>query len=315
MDASIQARAPGKLFLSGEYSVLDGGPAIVSAVDRYVNVEFLQDEIDEQPQARRWRDAARGVLCRHGCDPAPADRPVSIDSRALYSHDGRKYGLGSSAAVAVGMTGLLLSASGGLPGKDVQLRIAAALHRAHRGPGGSGVDVTASLYGGIIGVGDGRTEGLQWPEDLAWVVIWSGRPADTANAVGRYRSAAKAGKGSVGPARVRLREAAESVRATWNCAAPELLGALEQQAAALQELDRTARLGIYTAPHRQLRDLAGAAGCVYKPSGAGGGDCGMAFACDSSRIEALCGSVRSAGYSPLELRLAARGMMVHSRAG
>ena len=32
------ARAPGKLFLLGEYAVLDGCPAVVAAVDRYVTV-------------------------------------------------------------------------------------------------------------------------------------------------------------------------------------------------------------------------------------------------------------------------------------
>ena len=31
----MRARAPGKLVLSGAYSVLEGAPALVAAVDRY----------------------------------------------------------------------------------------------------------------------------------------------------------------------------------------------------------------------------------------------------------------------------------------
>ena len=32
----MRARAPGKLVLSGAYAVLEGAPALVAAVDRYV---------------------------------------------------------------------------------------------------------------------------------------------------------------------------------------------------------------------------------------------------------------------------------------
>ena len=35
------ARAPGKLFVTGEYAVLEGAPALVAAVDRYARVSVL----------------------------------------------------------------------------------------------------------------------------------------------------------------------------------------------------------------------------------------------------------------------------------
>src|SRR6185295_6471595 len=37
---TLVARAPGKLFLLGEYAVLDGAPAIVAAVDRFIEVRL-----------------------------------------------------------------------------------------------------------------------------------------------------------------------------------------------------------------------------------------------------------------------------------
>ncbi len=306
----IHARAPGKLFLWGEYSVLEGGPAIACAVDRYVNVHFLQGEGAEHADARRWRDAARQALRLHGFDEAFAEQPISIDSRALYSPDGMKYGLGSSAAVAAALTGLLLSADGDLPAKDVQLRIAAELHQAHRGPGGSGVDVATSLYGGTIAVRGRRVESLRWPAGLSCVVIWSGKPADTRQAIGRFRSAMSEGKPPVTRALSRLTEAAESVQSAWNRGASETMSALAHYTTAWRELDLSAKLGVYSVTHRHLQRLAETAGCVYKPSGAGGGDCGLAFARGVSCLESLRGSVRAAGFALLDLDLAAEGMRV-----
>ena len=76
------ARAPGKLVLSGAYVVLDGAPAIVAAVDRYAVADtsrapdFVSDELR----------AAFG-----------SEQPPHVDVSALRA-DGRKLGLGSSAA-------------------------------------------------------------------------------------------------------------------------------------------------------------------------------------------------------------------------
>ena len=35
---TVRARAPGKLFLTGEWAVLRGAPALVAAIDRHVEV-------------------------------------------------------------------------------------------------------------------------------------------------------------------------------------------------------------------------------------------------------------------------------------
>ena len=40
----IEASAPGKLVLSGEYAVLSGGPALVAAVDRRVTCTLSSRE-------------------------------------------------------------------------------------------------------------------------------------------------------------------------------------------------------------------------------------------------------------------------------
>ena len=304
------ARAPGKLFLSGEYAVLEGAPAIACAVGRHVNVRYLAGAAGEQPEAARWRESARQALRLHGFDAAGADRPLEIDSRALYTAEGTKLGLGSSAAVAVGITGLLLASSGPVPGVDAQLRVATELHRARQGPGGSGADIAASLYGGVIAVTGNMVETIRWPDGLHCAVLWTGIGADTGKAIARFRNALD------GDARTPAEElnlAAEKVRNAWNRGVGGILTALQDYARAWRALDGAAQIGVYSREHRRLDRLARAANCVYKPSGAGGGDCGLAFADAPGRLDALRKSARRDGFTPLEFELGVAGSRVQGR--
>ena len=64
MTNRIVARAPGKLFVLGEYAVLDGCPAVVAAVDRFIEVTLAWTagggvtQITSGPQAARFATAA-----------------------------------------------------------------------------------------------------------------------------------------------------------------------------------------------------------------------------------------------------------------
>ena len=305
----IHARAPGKLFLSGEYAVLLGAPAVACSVGRHVQASFLSGDTVEDPEAARWRLAAREILLRHGLDPAPAALPLEIDSNALYSDGGIKLGFGSSAAVAVAVTGLLLAAlDQDRRSRTVdRLRIADELHKALQGQGGSGVDVAASLHGGVIAAEGGRVESLHWPEGLYCEVIFTGRDADTADAIGRFKEALQGGEGAhVGV----LCAAAEAARQAWDRSPEAIVAAMQEYVAAWRELDRWARLGVFSREHLRLESLARAADCVYKPSGSGGGDCGIAFSTDREGLDALRESAREGGFLPLAVDLGVEGLRV-----
>ena len=305
----IQARAPGKLFISGEYAVLLGAPAVACAIGRHVDARFLSGDSAEDPEAARWRLAAGEILLRHGLDPAPAGRPLEIDSKALYSDGGIKLGFGSSAAVAVAVTGLLLASQdrGRRSPSIDRLRIADDLHRELQGPGGSGVDVAASLHGGVIAAEGDRVDSLHWPQCLHCEVIFTGRDADTAHAIGRFREALQGGKGAHFSA---LCAAAEAARRVWNRSPDAIVAAVQEYAAVWRKLDRSAGLGVYSREHLRLESLARAADCVYKPSGSGGGDCGLAFSTDRGKLLALRETVREAGFPPLAVDLGVEGLRV-----
>src|SRR5215213_4826993 len=136
------ARAPGKVVISGAYAVLEGAPAIVAAIDRYVLA-------DAERAPEKTTAEVREALKRRGPSPHPW-----FDASALRSGGAqdRKLGLGSSAAILVScLASLELGNDSDLDDAALSARVfgpALAAHRAAQG-GGSGVDVAASAFGGI----------------------------------------------------------------------------------------------------------------------------------------------------------------------
>jgi phosphomevalonate kinase len=90
---TMRARAPGKLVLSGAYSVLRGAPALVSAVTRYAFATIGAPATFESEEVRAFLDTL-----------PPEQRPPhpQLDAAALRTNvpgGSRKLGLGSSAAL------------------------------------------------------------------------------------------------------------------------------------------------------------------------------------------------------------------------
>ena len=61
----------------------------------------------------------------------------------------------------------------------------------------------------------------------------------------------------------------------------DLLSAYDAQ---IKKLDKIGDIGIYTQVHADIQNIASRHNVFYKPSGAGGGDIGLAF---SSSLDAL----------------------------
>ena len=136
MTQGLRVVAPGKMLLSGSYAVLEGAPALVCAVDRYAVAREASGDA-----------ASAEVAAAFG-----AEAPPSVDVSAL-SRGGDKLGLGGSAAAVVAALGYRFASRGEdlgrAPVRDAIFRDARRAHARVQG-GGSGVDIAASVYGGVL---------------------------------------------------------------------------------------------------------------------------------------------------------------------
>ncbi len=257
--------APGKLVLTGAYAVLEGAPAIVAAVDRYA--------------------------------VADTQSPGKIDVRSLQDSGGQKLGLGSSAASIVASFGARALARGDDPRhaavRSEIFRSARDAHQRQQG-GGSGVDVAASVHGGVLrytvlrppssrapqaaapssGPPSARRfetsiHAVDMPPGLVLAAFWSGTSARTSELLARV-DALRARGGAVAVFTALRGVAEEAADAIGDA------GRFVQRAAAfgraLAALGDAADAPIVPPAFAELSALAEREGAAFFPSGAGGGD-------------------------------------------
>ena len=172
----ITVRAPGKLFIAGEYAVVEPGqPAVIIAIDRYLAVT-LTESVDvgtvHSPEYGQlplvWRRSGDDVTIDRDHHPydyvmsaittvervrarrgvAPKFFDTRIDSQ-LDDVSGRKFGIGSSAAVTVA-TVRAMSELYGLGLSNLEVFKLALLATVQIAPAASGGDLAASCFGGWI---------------------------------------------------------------------------------------------------------------------------------------------------------------------
>jgi phosphomevalonate kinase len=293
------ARAPGKLVLSGAYSVLHGGPAIVAAAARFAFADsarpanFVTDEV------------AAALL--------PSEVAPFIDASQLRKGE-RKLGLGSSAAI-LSASLLALHADRDPALSDTELRKsvferAFVAHRKAQG-GGSGVDVAASVFGGVLAYRlerqGPRIESVELPRGLvieAWLCPGA---ASTAALLAAVRALGERDPAVCDALLEQQALAAENaLQSAAASDAPRLLAALEAQYSALLALGRGAGVPIIIPALEALAPLAARASAVLLPAGAGGGDIALHCALAPSSPE-LRRELAARDLSLLDLTLGAPG--------
>jgi phosphomevalonate kinase len=293
------ARAPGKLVLSGAYAVLSGAPALVAAVDRYVLADSTKPAEFQAPEVT----AALG-------DQAPP----WFDASALRE-DGKKLGLGSSAAIVVAsLAALELDREPDLADQALCERVyprALAAHRAAQG-GGSGVDVAASAHGGVLAArriaGELQVSAVRLPSALYFEVWACSVAAATAEFLARIRELAAR---DARLHRARLSAQALAAEAALEAALrdrpTDFVAAIARQFTALGALGEAAGIDIVTREHAELGNLAKAGGAAFLPAGAGGGDVAYYVGLAAPPPE-FGARARALGLKRLELALGARGV-------
>jgi len=338
--------------LLGEYAVLFGHPAVVLAVDRRARVDLRATESGEwsvtapgfeesrseftldDTRGFRWREpdsgaAGRLVLVEKLIGSLMAARlldseklspaSVSLDTREFFQPTASavaKLGLGSSAALTVALTEALRCWShGGEKQPIVDLAQLLDLHRTFQGGRGSGIDLAASVTGGVVeyeltdGGRNPSATSLELPENLHLVFIWTGRSASTGDFLARLDEGMSNDGGEI----VAVLNELGSISAAGIADLREgrisaLLDDVSDFGRAMEQLGEAAGIPILSDEHLELRRIADNVGVSYKPSGAGGGDVGIAFTDDPDLVKAFAAKATEAGFPPLDLKVDPNGV-------
>lgn len=350
----IETRAPGKLFIAGEYAVVEPGePAVLVAVDRYITVRLSESQGAGRVHSKEygqlplvWTREGQRIVLEHNpydyvmsaiatVDRLRAERglaPRYFDlhiSSELDDASGRKFGLGSSAAVVVATIealdtfyGLDLSRS-----ERFKLSLLSAVQVA---PKSSGGDIAASTFGGWIRYqapdraalratldADGVSKALvapAWdcsdvrrvppPTTARLLVGWTGSPASTEVLVDGMAHRSPSSHPDYQEFVARSRECVDDlVDALVTDDQDRAQAALRGGRRLLQRVGEASGILIETEKLRLLCDGAEEHGAAAKPSGAGGGDCGIVLVPESVPARDITRSWERHDIRPLDLHV------------
>lgn len=280
MSSAFAIRAPGKLVVLGEYAVLDGAPSLVAAVDHGVRCVVSPGDALLTPDDDRFASAALRAV------DAPARRYVFSDWNPPQLPS--KAGFGGSAAATVAACAAGLSA-GGRPWTGLA-ELARSVHRQVQG-GGSGIDVLASVHGGLRVLGVDGDVSPPLPLAPRLLAVWSGRSSATGPRVQRYRSWSDRG--------AFVNESTQLVQAFRESP----IAALAEAYRLLRAMATSAGLDYDTPAFVRIAALAAAYGGSAKPSGAGGGDIAVALLPDDASLLAFSRACQAEDLRPIPVHI------------
>jgi len=325
----VTASAPGKLFVTGEYAVLAGAPALLAAVDRRALVHIALEPGAGALEAESLAEGTRRVIHDPEREPlgggdagavlaalrivraaapslAAMRAQVVVDTRTFLV-DGEKLGLGRSAATVTAAVAAFLAGVGRHDRGEI-LEAALAAHALFQDGRGSGADVAAAARGGVL---EFRRDGARvavttraLPRGLHLLVGWSGEGGATDPMLRRFA----AGTGEPRSLRELSAVAERAAAAVERGDGAALLDAVASTADLLARLGDEVGIPIVTPALARLVAAARRVGAAAKPSGAGGGDCGIALATSEAQADAVRAAWRAEGIVPLSVAIAAEGV-------
>lgn len=345
----MQIKVPGKLYIGGEYAIVEPGQsAILVAVDKFVFADINASDLGEIRSTQfpdtviNWTTidgqvmlhidanmefiaAALKVTFNYFTRQNWSFKPFSlvIDSQ-LDDESGRKFGLGSSAAVTVAIVEAILAFHHrNLPALEMY-KLAALAHYFVEGNGSLG-DIATSVYTGWISYNSPNREWFatqtddlldatlvdcEWPEldiqpipapnNLELLVGWTGSPAKTKKLLQKvakyeddtaYREFLAASNASV----------AMLLNGLLTNEFDDIKRGIALNREFLQSLSSQTDVEIETPLLRTLVEIAINMGGAAKTSGAGFGDNGFALITPEANREQILDSWQAAGITPLAL--------------
>ena len=324
-------KTPGKLMVAGEFAVLEPyHKLIVMAVDRFVYTDILQTDKNmiDLPDLGitniTWELSADRIHF-HDVDDRTVFVQAAFEVALMYLREkqieikpfslilqselddpetGAKYGLGSSAAVVTSIVEAILTYHlGNQVEKELIFKLASVAHVKTQG-NGSGADIAASTYGGVLEYTSFQAEWLlneieqspnilelidkEWkylsihvtafPSEIDIVVGWTGKPASTKSLVNEILQLRHTAKEQYEAFLACSEQAVgKIVHGMQYDDVPMFLKGISENRRALAMVGVHADVPIETEKLAKLSDIAEQFGGAGKLSGAGGGDCGIAF--------------------------------------
>ncbi len=352
----ISVKVPGKLIILGEYAVLEGANAIVMAVDRYAIVTVdssgesdicrLTSSLEQTPLRFNFDKMGKLIPDSHipkemisrmkfsliavericdqiyqsGIQNNPFD--LHIDTSQFYMNtQERKLGLGSSAAITVAV----IAALARFYGLDRQLfrtpldlfKFAFRTHSLAQNNQGSGIDVAASVLGGIVFYNMVNPEkvketGFEVHQNLLpglyLLPVWTGISTSTQKLLALLSEYITENSGTYKKVMKRLTHLSnEGVREYQLNHLHPFLDIIVEYYQVLRNFSLTSGIPIISDIHEHLAKIVYEGGGFYKPSGAGGGDFGIAFFDTLDNLENVKANLLSSKFEPVMLGISSHG--------
>lgn len=351
----ITEKAPGKLYIAGEYAVIEtNNPAIIVAVNEFVRVtikesdttgtihskQYSQDSIHWTRQGSKMiidnRDNpfhyilsaiqyTETYVLEHNVPLEVYDLTVNSE---LDSDDGKKFGLGSSAAVTVATVKAVLRFYGFELDKDLIFKLAAIAHFKVQGNGSLG-DIAASVFGGWLAyqsfdkkwlleklTNTSLTEivTLAWPglniqlltppAGMSLVIGWSQKPALTAQLVDKTDQEKQINPVQYDKFIEESRQCVLDIIHGFETSNIKLIQEkIRYNRLLLQSLAKMSNVQIEIPRLTTLIDIAERNGGAAKTSGAGNGDCGIVIADQDTDITKMRQEWSNNGILPLDFKV------------
>jgi phosphomevalonate kinase len=291
----MKAFAPGKLVVTGAYAVLEGAPAIVVATSRGAWADGARAALTATPEVRA---AIGDVTAPH------------FDASSMFV-GARKLGLGASAAILVASLAVREAEKGtDLSSPMVRDALFARARAAHAEAqsGGSGVDVAASVYGGVLRYTLSSRSPVRLPEKTRLSVFACATSARTAE----LRSQVTALAQSNASLHVACMSELAAIAADASAAIERgdhdaFVAAVARTLRGLARLGAASGAPIVPPGFDVLADLAAKEDAALCVAGAGGGDV-AAFVGREAPSSNFIGRAHAFGLFPLDLEIDEKGV-------
>lgn len=327
MKVSARVQTCGKLYLAGEYAVLTAGqPAIIKAIPIYMTGEIqaasayrlTSDMFEHSANLESDPDYALiqetvGAMNTYLLALDYQLQPFSLKISGKMERDGKKFGIGSSGSVVI----LTLKAMAALYELDLEPELLfklASYVLLKRGDNGSMGDLACIAYEDLIYYRSFDRELIRKRMDkvdllqllaedwgfeirsikprlaMDFLVGWTKQPAISKDLVNQVKSAIS--ESFLTGSRTQVDALERALLAREKLA---IQSSLEKASQLLETLSPA----IYTDRLKVLKEAAEGLNCVAKSSGAGGGDCGIAFSFDAASSKQLIQAWQEAGIELL----------------